>query len=58
MTDYNSKCIVHRKDDYVNIPADRLTEAEGMVYVWHGESLVGIFDLGTIDEIYISQCVR
>lgn len=57
MTDYN-KCIVHRKDNYVNIPADRLTEAEGMAYVWHGEALVGIFDLGTIDEIYISQCVR
>lgn len=56
MADYNSKCIVYFKNNHVNIPADRLTETEGIVYVWRGEKLVGAFDLGAIDSIYLSPC--
>lgn len=58
MTDCSSKCVVRFKDNFVNIPADRLTEAEGMVYVYRGNELVGVFDLGFIDSIYISPYSR
>ena len=49
-----SKCVVRFKDDYVNIPADRIEEHNGMVFVFDGEMLVGVFDLGAVDMVYLS----
>ena len=48
------RCIVRSKEDYVNIAADELREENGMVYVTKGGALVGVFDLGTVDYVYLS----
>lgn len=42
-------------DGYANISADRIDEREGMVYAYDvTNKLVGIFDLGIINYIYIT----
>lgn len=49
-----SKCVVRFNGDYVNIKADRIEEHNGMVFVFDGELLVGVFDLGAVDMVYLS----
>ena len=51
------RCIVGfvGQDGYVNMPADRLKKDESFIYAYSGEELVGAFDLGTINYIYLSE---
>ena len=49
-----TKLIAKMRDGYCNIAADSMTEREGMIFVYRGEKLVGVFDLGAVDAIYIS----
>ena len=46
--------VKYSKTEYVNIPADRMEEKDGMVFVYCGEKLKGVFDLSSIDMIYLS----
>lgn len=48
------KLVVRTKEWYCNIPADYLEENEGMVRAYLNGNLVGVFDLGVIDVIYLS----
>lgn len=43
------------RDSYVNMPADRLIREDSFVYAYNGEDLVGAFDLGTINYIYLTE---
>lgn len=50
-----TRCIVKFRDGYANIVADSMEEREGIVYVRHASELVGAFDLGALDAIYLSD---
>ena len=41
--------------NYVNIPAETIVEANGFVCAYIGDSLVGVFDLGVVDMVYLSE---
>lgn len=50
-----TRCVVIYGDKYVNTPASRMEDHDGIVYVYDNENnLVGAFDIGTIDMIYLS----
>lgn len=49
------KFCARAKDFYVNIAADRMEEADGIVRVYNGDKLVGVFDLGFIDAMWLSE---
>ena len=51
------RCIVGfvGQDGYVNMPADRLKKDDSFIYAYNGDDLVGVFDLGTINYIYITE---
>ena len=42
-------------DFYVNIPADRIVREEEFVLAYNGDNLVGIFEIGVIAAIYLSE---
>ena len=44
-------------DNYVKIAADRLdyTEDKGMVYAYNADALVGVFGLGGVKRMYLSE---
>lgn len=44
----NSEC-------FVNIPANNIVERENQIFVYQDEALVGVFDLGFINALYISE---
>ena len=46
--------VYYKPDSHVNIAADRMAEDDGIVRAYRGEQLVGVFDLGVIDMIYLS----
>ena len=48
------RLVVRWKDQFANIPAERIEERDGMIYAYDEKGLVGVFDLGTIDLIYLS----
>lgn len=52
------KLIVKYREDgitnYVNIHADRMDIADGIVYAYASDKLVGVFDLGAVDMAYLS----
>ena len=48
------RCIVKLRDGHVNIPADAMREENGMVYVTRNGELIGVFDLGVVETIYLS----
>ena len=50
----NRKCVVRGKDWHINIPADYLEENEGIVRAYLQGHLVGVFDLGVVDVLYLS----
>lgn len=52
------RMVAKHKDGFCNLPADSLTERDGMVFVHNGDKLVGVYDLGVIDMIYLSDKER
>lgn len=50
-----SRCIVNYKERYCNLQADRMEERDGILFVYNGQILVGTFDLGTIDNCYLTK---
>lgn len=49
--------VKYREDgtaNYVNIHADRMDVADGIVYAYASDKLVGVFDLGAVDMAYLS----
>ena len=42
-------------DSYVNISADRIVREEEFVLAYNGDKLVGIFEIGVIAAIYLSE---
>lgn len=48
------RCVAKWKDGHANIPADGMREENGMVYVTRDGELVGVFDLGLVEAIYLS----
>ena len=54
------KLIVYfnNSDAFVNIPADRIERNEEFVCAYKGQSLVGMFDIGVISAIYLSEVAR
>ena len=48
------RCVAKWKDGHVNIQADAMREENGMVYVTRDGELVGVFDLGWVEAIYLS----
>lgn len=56
------KLIVYfnNSDAFVNIPADRIEKIDEFVYAYrdgmqYGPLLVGVFDLGVVSAIYLSE---
>ena len=54
------KLIVYfnNSDAFVNIPADRIERNEEFVCAYKEQSLVGMFDVGVISAIYLSEVAR
>lgn len=48
------RCVAKWKDGHANIQADAMREENGMVYVIRAGELVGVFDLGLVEAIYLS----
>ena len=48
------RLVVRWNDQFVNINAARIEERDGMVYAFDNAGLVGVFDLGAVDMIYLS----
>lgn len=42
-------------DQFVNISADRINREDEFVYAYNGGSLVGMFDVGVVAAIYLSE---
>ena len=49
------KCVANVKGGFVNIPADRLEREDSIIFVYNGEELVAMFDIGGLDNIWISE---
>ena len=49
------KLVVRYKDNFVNIAATSMQEREGIVFAYNGDCLVGAFDLGYVDMIWLSE---
>ena len=48
------RLIAYFKGQFVNLPADRIEEREGFIYAYSGNELIGTFDMGYIDAVYLS----
>lgn len=49
------RLVANWKDGYANVNAERIAERDGMVFAYDEKNdLVGVFDLGIINYIYIS----
>lgn len=46
---------IHGIDGFVNIPADRITKDDTFVYAFKDDQLVGMFDIGTVMTMYLSE---
>lgn len=42
-------------EQLVNIPANNIKESENMIFAYQDDSLVGIFSLGLINALYLSE---
>lgn len=45
----------NHSDQYVNINADKLTKNDEFICAYNGNNLVGMFDVGVIMAIYLSD---
>lgn len=46
---------LHGMDGFVNISANRIEKDDSFVYAYRDDQLVGIFDIGTIMTLYLSE---
>lgn len=46
---------IHGLDSFVNISADRIEKDDSFVYAYRGDLLVGMFDIGTVMTLYLSE---
>lgn len=49
------RCVVNLRCGFVNIPADRMEREEDVIFVYNGDELMGMFSLGSLDHIYLSE---
>ena len=49
------RCVVETRSGFVNIQADRLEREQDVVFVFNGDELMGMFSLGSLDHIYLSE---
>ena len=49
------RCVVRFKGDYCNIEADMICREESVVFVYKGTELVGVFGLGYVDAIWLTE---
>ena len=49
------RCVVKYRDGFCNIPATMICREDAIVYVFNGTDLVGVFDLGYVDAIYLTE---
>lgn len=49
------RLIVRGKDWYCNIPVTRIERVEDVVYTYLDGDFTGMFDLGTVDALYITE---
>lgn len=42
-------------DSYVNVPATRMEVDDNMLYVWNGDELVALLDVGVVLSAHISE---
>lgn len=56
MTDTKtSRLIVRARDWFCNIPITHIEKDGSVVTAWNGEEFVGMFDLGAVDALYVSE---
>ena len=46
---------LHGMDGFVNISANRIEKDDSFVYAYRDDQLVGIFDIGTVMTLYLSE---
>lgn len=49
------KLVANFKNAFVNIPADRLEREDAVIFAYNGDQLVGMFDIGVLLSIWISE---
>lgn len=49
------KCVATFKNGFLNVPADRLEREDAIIFVYNGEKLVAMFDIGMLDSIWITE---
>lgn len=49
------KCVANFKNGFVNIKADRLVREDAVIFVYDGINLVGMFDIGVLLSIWLSE---
>jgi hypothetical protein len=50
--------VIYREGDapsYVNINADSIINKDGFMFAYAGHELVGAFDMGVVDMVYLSE---
>lgn len=50
-----TKRIVRARDWYCNIPIMRIERDGSVVYAYLGDKFAGMFDLGSVDVLYITE---
>lgn len=48
------RLVVRWGEEFVNIQATRIEENNGMIFAFAENNLVGVFDLGAVNMIYLS----
>ena len=43
------------KPYHANVACDLIEREDGMVFAYNGDALVGVFDLGIVDMMYLSE---
>lgn len=49
------KCVANFKNGFVNIKADRLVREDAVIFAYDGDKLVGMFDIGILLSIWLSE---
>lgn len=50
------RCVVkYNKNEFCNIEATMLSREDSIVFVHKGTELVGVFDLGYVDAIWLTE---
>ena len=49
------KCVANLQNGYSCITADRLVREDSIIFVYNGNDLVAMFDIGELRYIYVSE---